>query len=242
MRRTRAALTAWPAFADLMTILAVVGLTAAIVIATQAGERIALLEKRITTLTEINSILQDGLRARDEQIKSLENTVRDLKDRLRAPDEEAEGEATIRDLEATIRDLEATIRDLRERIRFGALPCLREQGEPFQPRTLLRIVVNDGGYYLELLLEDDQVASDIPRLREAVSRGQLEPATFELFAGAMYRHGDADDTFGRSCRFFVELKKGPNSRRRFGPAAAVVERYFLIANSSEVIALRAAEG
>ena len=100
---------------------------------------------------------------------------------------------------------------------------------------LLRIVVNKG-YRLEprWLPEDRDKITEIPSLREAVSRGQLDTDAFEQYASTIYHRGDAEDTFGGSCRFFVELEKDTDSYRRFAQAVGVVNRYFLISNSSEV--------
>ena len=210
-----------------MTILAVVGLTAAIIIVSSNGngnpealreELLALKEKtahmkneinvrdkKIGTLNEINGQLQDSLDARNNRIDSLSNEVTILK----------------------------------TTIRFGARPCLGTQDR--KPKVLLRIVVNQG-YRLEPRWppeEEDKVAK-IPALLEAVARGQLEPAVFEHHATAIYRYGETEDSFDGSCRFFVHLEKDTDSYRRFAQAVGFVNRYFLIANSSEVNRILAA--
>ena len=210
MRRPRTSLTAWPAFADLMTILAVVGLTAAITI---VSSNLALKEKtahmeneinvrdaKIDTLNEINGQLQDSLDARNDRIDSLSNEVAILK----------------------------------TTIRFGARPCLGTQDR--KPKVLLRIVVVNQGYRLEPRWppEEENKVAKIPALLEAVARGQLEPTVFEHHATTIYRYGETEDTFDGSCRFFVHLEKDTDSYRRFAQAVGSVNRYFLIANSSEV--------
>ena len=215
MRRVRTPLTAWPAFADLMTILAVVGLTAAIVIAPDANDDsdAPQPEEVITALTERVEALAES----DTQLAEEVEALTEQNARLRRENDE-----------------------LKQRIRFGAVPCLGTDND--RPRTLLRIVVN-AGYRLERRwLPDD--GGDPARLNAlvlgAVAPGELTPGAFEDRAGAIYRHGDAENTFGGSCRFFVELEQGAASHGRFSQAVGVVSRYFLIANSSEVNRILAA--
>ena len=52
MRRSRTPATAWPAVADLMTILAVIGLSAAAVVATQSKKEMAVKDSRIVVLKD----------------------------------------------------------------------------------------------------------------------------------------------------------------------------------------------
>ena len=188
-----------------MTILAVVGLTAAIIIVTTGDETSKELKEEIAKLREEKAQLQTELDARDAKIDTLS---------------------------ARIDSLLEVVADL-DRIIIGASPCLGKQGN--KPKMLLRIVVNKG-YRLEprWLPEDRDKITKIPWLREAVSTGQLDTAAFEQYASAIYHHGDAEDTFSGSCRFFVELEKDTDSYRRFAQAVGVVNRYFLIANPSKV--------
>ena len=215
MRRTRVPLTAWPAFADLMTILAIAGLAAAVVIVTTetgTGGDLEVLRQVIAALKEENATLRKAIDARDTRIASLQDDVHNLQEE--------------------VGNLETTIR-------FGARPCLGIRDG--QPRTLLRIVVN-AGYRLEprWLTEVDGAVANVPGLSDALTQGQLTPSVFEGYAEAIYRHGVAENTFGGSCRFFVELQKDTDSYRRFSQAVGVVSRYYLIANSSDVNRILAA--
>ena len=200
-----------------MTILAVVGLTAAIVIVTTGDETCKKLKEEIAKLREENAQLRTELDARDAEI------------------------ATIGKMNAQLEDSLATLNariDSLQRIIIGASPCLGIQGN--KPKVLLRIVVNNG-YRLEprWLPKDKDKITEIPSLREALSTGQLDSGAFEQHASAIYHYGDAEDTFDGSCRFFVELDKDTDSYLRFSQAFGVVSRYFLIANSSEVIGILA---
>ena len=187
-----------------MTILAVVGLTAAIIIVSTDSNGNP--EKEITALREKIALLKTELDSSDARIVSLNKMNAQLQDSLGI---------------------------LQTTIRFGARPCLGTQGK--KPKVLLRIVVNQG-YRLEprWLAKDNYKVTKIPLLSEAVTLGQLEPDAFEQYANAIYHHGDTEDTFSGSCRFFVELEKDTDSYRRFAQAVGVVNRYFLIANPSKV--------
>ena len=208
-----------------MTILAVVGLTAAIIIVTTADETSKELKERFSKLREENAQLQTELDARDAKIDTLEEMNAQLQHSLDT-------------LSSRIDSLLEVVGDL-HRIIIGASPCLGTQGS--KPKMLLRIVVNNG-YRLEprWLPEDRDKVTKIPSLLEAVSTGQLNSEAFERHASEIYHHGDAEDTFGGSCRFFVELDKDTDSYPRFAQAVGVVNRYFLIANSWDVNSLLAA--
>ena len=219
MRRSRSALTAWPAFADLMTVLAVLGLAIAAGVASvdapdsppedrvgsleaelaTARERIASLEADLAGAREVNAGLRAGL---DEAGRSLD--------------------------EAERREIER---------RLGSVPCLGTRpGSLTAPVPLLRIVV-DAGYRLTRLWPPENAAdvADIPLLQEAIARGRMPEADFSRYARGMHSHGNADDTYGGSCRFWVELRKGETaSQTGFAQALGVVNQYFLLINSSEV--------
>ena len=201
-----------------MTILAIVGLTAAIIIVSADGGTNS--EEEVVVLREEIAHLRTQLDALDVKLATLKELNAQLQDSLDTRD------AKIDSLSESVRVLQATIR-------FGARPCLGTREK--KPKVLLRIVVNKG-YGLEprWLPEDKDKVAKIPSLREAVSIGQLEPDAFKQYASAIYHHGDAEDTFGGSCRFFVELEKDTDSYRRFAQAVGVVNRYFLIANPLEV--------
>lgn len=68
MRRSRTPATAWPAVADLMTILAVIGLSAAAVVGTQRNLEIEDLDRQ--------------LEERDAQIAELENRIREMQESM----------------------------------------------------------------------------------------------------------------------------------------------------------------
>ena len=219
MRRSRSPLTAWPAFADLMTVLAVLGLAIAAGVASvdapapppedrvgslkaelaTARERIASLEAELAGAREVNAGLRAGL---DEAERSLD--------------------------EAERREIER---------RLGSVPCLGTRpGSPTAPVPLLSIVV-DAGYRLTRLWPPENAAdvAGIPRLQEAIARGRMPEADFSRYARGMHAHGNADDTYGGSCRFWVELRKGETaSQTAFAQALGVVNQYFLLINSSEV--------
>ena len=51
----------------------------------------------------------------------------------------------------------------------------------------------------------------------------------------MHAYGNADETYGGPCRFWVELHKGETTpQTAFTRALGVVNQYFLLTNSSEV--------
>lgn len=201
-----------------MTILAIVGLTAAIIIVSADDETNS--EEEVAALMEEIAHLRTQLDALDVKLATLKELNAQLQDSLDTRD-------------AKIDSLSELVRILQTTIRFGARPCLGTQEK--KPKVLLRIVVNKGyGIEPRWLPEDKDKVAKIPSLREAVSIGQLEPDAFKQYASAIYHHGDTEDTFGGSCRFFVELEKDTASYRRFAQAVGVVNRYFLIANPSEV--------
>ena len=68
MRRARTPATAWPAVADLMTILAIIGLSAAAVVGIERNREIEDLSKRLAE--------------RDAQIAELENRIQDFQESM----------------------------------------------------------------------------------------------------------------------------------------------------------------
>ncbi len=214
MRRSRSALTAWPAFADLMTVLAVLGLAIA------AG--VASVDAPDETVSLIRALEAELAAAR-------ERNARDS-DRIQSLIAEL---AAAREL---IETLEADI--------LGSVPCLGTRpGSRTAPVPLLRIVV-DSGYRLTRLWprEKEVAVAGIPLLQEAIAHGLMQEADLRRYARAMYDYGDrGDNTYGRRCRFWVELGKGETTpQSAFSQARSIVEQYFLLSNSSEVIGILAA--
>ena len=206
MRRSRSTLTAWPAFADLMTVLAVLGLAIA------AG---------VASVDAPDGPSEDHIQALEAELAAVREQNRAQEDEL----QELEGELTA--------------------ARLGSVPCLGTQpGSRTAPVPLLRIVV-DSGYRLTRLWPPENAAdvADVPRIEEAIARRRMPEAEFSRYARGMHEHGNADDTYGGSCRFWVELRKGETaSQSAFSRALGVVNQYFLLTNSSEVNRiLRAAE-
>ena len=208
MRRSRSALTAWPAFADLMTVLAVLGLAIAAGVASMEGPG------------------ED--RPLDDQVRHLTaelEAAQGINDRLR------------NELEAARERIEQLKRRVTEGV-LGTYPCLGTwPGSLTAPVPLLRIVV-DSGYRLTRLWPPEKEAdvAAIPRLEEAVAQGLMQEGDLQDFANSMYEYGNADDnTYGRACRFWVELLRGETaSQAAFSRAAGLVNQYFLFSNPGEV--------
>lgn len=210
MRRPRAALTAWPAFADFMTILAVVSLAIA------AG------------------VLTDGTGPRKIEKLQAKNAKLE-KENAKLEQENAGLKADLADANRENADLRKRIKSLETLKHFGHMPCLPHPNSPTTPVPLLQIAVNSG-YILTGVWdrELESVVATIPGLSAAIALGRMDRQDFERYAGRIYRYGDEEDTFEGSCRFFVELKSETNSLASFARAFGVVNRYFLISNSSEV--------
>ena len=215
MRRSRSALTAWPAFADLMTVLAVLGLAIA------AG------------------VASVGAPGGDVP---LEDRIRDLEAKLAAERRlNAGAQDRIRDLEAALKEARARIEELRQLVTegvLGSVPCLGTRpGSLTTPVPLLRIVV-DSGYVLTRLWPPEKEAdvAGIPRLGEAIAHGPMQEGDLQDYARGMHAYGNADDNvYGRPCRFWVELQKGETtSQAAFSRAVGFVGDYFLFTNPSEV--------
>ena len=214
MRRSRSALTAWPAFADLMTVLAVLGLAIAAGVASiEPGPEDPMQD------------LKDRIRELEVELEAAQARNARDGDRIGALEDE---------LAATRARMEEDERREVER-RLGSVPCLGTQpGSRTAPVPLLRIVV-DSGYHLTRLWPPGANVAGIPRLDEAIAHGSMQEGDLLGYARGMLAHGDADDTYGGSCRFWVELRKGETTLlTAFARALGIVNQYFLLSNSSEV--------
>ena len=212
MRRSRSALTAWPAFADLMTVLAVLGLAIAAGVASlYAPGRIQALEAELAAAQARNSRDGDRIRALEAQLA----TARGRNAALEASIEEAER-----------REVER---------RLGSVPCLGTRpGSRTAPVPLLRIVV-DSGYNFTRLWPPGAGVAGIPRLDEAIALGLMQEGDLLHYARGMHAYGNAEHTYDGPCRFWVELRKGETTpQSAFSRAVGIVNPYFLFSNSSEV--------
>ncbi len=216
MRRSRSALTAWPAFADLMTVLAVLGLAIAAGVASVAAP----------------DPPDPGVSAGGQE--RLQDQLQETRDQL------LEAKELSARLEAQLAEARARNRELETRVTegmLGSVPCLGTRpGSLTAPVPLLRIVV-DSGYALTRLWprEKEPDVADIPRLEEAIARGLMQEDGFSRYARDIHAYGNADDTYGGPCRFWVELHKGETTpQTAFTRALGVVNQYFLLTNSSEV--------
>lgn len=214
MRRSRPSLTAWPAFADLMTIIAVVSLAIATGVLTGRSDP----DGSANLKAEIGRLVNENGALSNENAKLInENT--ELKNEL--------DDANRRTLEAESSKY------------FGFVPCLSHPASPTTAFPLLQIVVNSG-YVLTRMWDEkyDDAVEDIPDLFAAIEYGQMDRREFESYARKIYQYGDHKDTFGSSCRFFVELRNEADSLASFAQARAVVETYFRFSNPSEVIQIQ----
>lgn len=80
MRRSRTALTAWPAFADMMTVLAVLGLATAAGVAVVGDpggdeDRIPALKAKLAAVRQLNASLEAELAAAQQRIEEIEKEV-----------------------------------------------------------------------------------------------------------------------------------------------------------------------
>ena len=205
MRRSRSALTAWPAFADLMTVLAVLGLAIAAAVASVAapGDDVS------------------RIRALEAELAAARNRDARHRFRIRVLEDEL---AAAQELVAT---LEADI--------LGSVPCLGTRpGSRTAPVRLLRIVV-DAGYRLTRPWPPEANVAGIPRLDEAIAHGLMQEGDFRSYARGMHAYGNDENNYGRPCRFWVEFRKGETtSQAAFARALGIVNQYFLLSNSSEV--------
>ena len=200
MRRPRAAVGVWPAFADLMAVFAAVALLASLLLFVNVQSE------------------RDARRQADLRQQTAERSVRQLREEL-----------VIADLRW--RDAEAELNKARG---IDAPPCLGHRGKSLEPL----LIVRSGTHYdvsPAWAPEHAEQIKAIPAVSEAVSKGRMDLATFTGMAAAIYQYGtDPSNAFGRSCRFYVELKRGESSLPEFASAYALVTRYFFIANPAEV--------
>ncbi len=201
MRRSRAPLTAWPAFADLMTILAVAALAFAAVAADPEA-----LEAALAELQQAKNTIE-GL---NQKVRSATRTESDLRRRLRKASERIEV------------------------LRIGARPCLRTGDSLIVP--LLSVEVAPALEFIVSRLwssEYDSQVSTVAGVSDVVERRLLDRGEFEQHAARILAYGDREDTFGGSCRFFVELQIGDADSLSFPRAYGIVNQYFLISNPGE---------
>lgn len=207
MRRSRAPLTAWPAFADLMTILAVVGLTiAAIILVRSLGER-----------GQIDEMRRE-LDIKSDQIAELESENEKLRRQL--------GQAGGTPEPSDIREIFG-----------GDLPCLYDLDPPTRVPLLRVTVASEYTVTPLWPPEFEATVAAIPQLANAITHGQMGVEEFEQYSDAILQYGDRDDTFDGSCRFYVELKQGGAEPLAFMYAYGVIGQYFLMFNSSEVLGI-----
>lgn len=214
MRRSRPSLTAWPAFADLMTIIAVVSLAIATGVLTggRDSDGPANLNAEIGKLVIENEALSN-----ENEKLSKENT----------------------ELQKELDDANKKTFEAESSMYFGFIPCISHPESPTTAVPLLRIVANSGYVLTRLWGEEyDAAVEDIPDLLAAIDHGQMDRQEFESYARKIYQYGDDQDTFGSSCRFFIELRDETDSLASFGQARAVVETYFRFSNPSEVIQIQ----
>ena len=206
MRRSRTALTAWPAFADLMTVLAVLGLAIAAGVASMYAPD--------------GKVLPDRIRILDAKLEETRANNADLTARL------AEAHVRIDELERLV-----TKGVLGSVPCLGTRP-----GSLTAPVPLLRIVVGSGYLLTRLWPPEKEAdVAGIPRLGEALAYGLMQEDDLQVYARSMHAYGNADDTYVGPCRFWVELRKGEStSQAAFSRAVGLVSDYFLFTNPSEV--------
>ena len=236
MRRSRSALTAWPAFADLMTVLAVLGLAIAAGVAIRsdaANDRVDDLQAGLDVARQENARDRDRIQALEAELAAAREDNRTLEARLEAARERDPGD---RGLAEALGEARARIADLETRIRLGSVPCLGTRpGSLTAPVPLPQIVV-DAGYRLTRRWPPENAAdvADIPALEEAIAQGVLQEDDFSRYARAIRAYGNRDDTYRGPCRFWVELRSGETTPlSAFAPAFAVVTSYFLLTNPVE---------
>ena len=213
MRRSRSALTAWPAFADLMTVLAVLSLAIAAGVASvdaPAEDRIRALEAELAAAQERNTRDGDRIYALEAQLAAARGSDPRGGDRIQALEADL---TAARERNAA---LEAGIEEAERREverRLGSVPCLGTRpGSRTAPVPLLRIVV-DSGYHLTRLwpLGKDKDVAGIPRLAEAIAHGLMQEGDLLRYARGMHAYGSADDTYDGPCRFWIRTPKGRNN-------------------------------
>ena len=172
MRRSRSTLTAWPAFADLMTVLAVLGFAIAADVASvdRPDRDLQTLEGELAAARESNARDSDRIRALETELAAArERDARDS-DRIQALETELQTSET---------ELTAA--------RLGSVPCLGTRpGSRTAPVPLLRIVV-DAGYRLTRLWpqETASAVAGIPQIEEAIAHGLMQEDDLIRYARGM---------------------------------------------------------
>lgn len=207
MRRSMTPLTAWPAFADLMTILAIASLAFAAV---------------ATDPDEIET-LQGELDRAHKAIAQLERNLQEATTR---------GRDTGLELDRVRRRLEE-LNKQNGRGGDGAMHCLWEADDD-RSIPLLRVELAEESRFIVTRHPDVEDANvmDIPGVSGDMRR-VMDLGTFEEFSARILRYGDQEDTFDGSCRFFVELTLGSSDCQDFPKAFAVANGFFLISNWRE---------
>ena len=163
--------------------------------------------------------------SRNAEAEELRATVVDLtarNDELTARNDELEAQSQLSQLSEQDRGIDPP-------------PCLGRSPDRKVTR-LLRVTV-DRGYRVEQLWRSDNFAdaADLPGFLKAQPSNDLSRAEFLRLGERIFRYGDRENAFGRRCRFYVELKRGPTiSAARYVDASVLVEKYFFFTNSSEV--------
>ncbi len=197
----------------------------------------------VVSLAIAAGVLSDG--AGPAGPEPLQAKIAKLKtENSKLKEENAKLSADLDEATSKVAKLETRIKSLESLKHFGHMPCLPHPDSPTTPVPLLRIVVNSGYVLTGVWGQEYELAvAMVPGLHAAIAHGQMDRRDFEHYTDQIYRYGDEEDTFETSCRFFVELKKETDSLASFARALGVVNRYFLISNSSEVNSiLRGVEG
>ncbi len=222
MRRSRSPLTAWPAFADIMTTLAVVGLGIAIVVSVRLNGGATRLEKE-------HSIRKDSVEALEREVDSLKAELNDAQKKLNSKD--------------------STLEVDNQRKTFGHFLCLGTRPErPRSTVSLLHIEVTSTDdasseeSSLRFKLSErwparfDSSIKDIPNLDEAISIGPMPVSSFRRYADRISAYGKRGDTFGNPCWFYIVVRnKAPFPVS--ATARGIVEEYFGFSNPDEAMSM-----
>ena len=206
-------MSAWPALADLMTILALLSLAIA------AGA-LSVMYTVNEPQRKVEDLLQETAEA-NRQLRDARNEIADLEKRL-------EQEASAGEEESA------------EAPTIGGVSCLGiEEGPQRSAVSLLRIVVEETGYRVTGIWPGrwEIDVGDIPMVHEVIERGLVHASEFTQYAGPIFDYGYRSDTFNSSCRFFIELEN-ESTVMDYVLASISLERYFLFANSAEVMRIR----
>ena len=210
-RRLYTAPTAWPALADLMTILAVVGLTAAGIVLSE-----------VVDVTAQNAALEDEVRARQKRIDELETRLAEtegtdpgsLRDRIE--DLRDDNESLKRDIADSEED-NRRLRDLIGKV-GGFLPCWPGEANRlyYFAYDLTWLPAEDGrsipprdGRYRIAAHSDMNVPSVAPvvdadlSIMRAVPVGEIDRRTLERFAENVEQA--RKEAYDDNCRLAVTL-------------------------------------